>query len=64
MLRTSTEVGEPPLMLASSVDFVVKNAIASARRDRGHTDWLEIASPATVQRVREACRVMAADLAV
>jgi hypothetical protein len=37
---------------------------ASARRDRGHTDWFEIAAPATVQRVREAYRVEAADLAV
>jgi xanthine dehydrogenase/oxidase len=60
----SKEVGEPPLVLATSVYFAVKNAVASARRDRGHTDWFEIAAPATVQRVREACRVEAADLTI
>lgn len=60
----SKEVGEPPLVLAATVFGAVKNAIAAARADRGHTEWFRTDGPLTVQRVREACLVEAADLLV
>lgn len=60
----SKEVGEPPLVLAGSVYLALKNAIMAARADRGRTDWFLLEGPATVQRVREACLVEAADLVI
>lgn len=60
----SKEVGEPPLVLAATVFGAVKNAIVAARADRGHTEWFRTDGPLTVQRVREACLVEAADLTV
>lgn len=60
----SKEVGEPPLVLAATVFGAVKNAIAAARADRGHMEWFRTDGPLTVQRVREACLVEAADLLV
>jgi xanthine dehydrogenase/oxidase len=61
-LYSSKEVGEPPLVLAATAFFAVKHAILAARCDRGHTEWFALESPATVQRVREACLVTEADL--
>ena len=61
-LYSSKEVGEPPLVLAITAFFAVKHAVLAARRDRGHDEWFPLAAPATVQRVREACLVTAADL--
>ena len=57
LLRGAKEVGEPPLVLAGSVFFAVKHAIMSARKDQGCDEWFEMESPATVNRVREACKV-------
>jgi hypothetical protein len=34
--------GEPPLCLSVSVLFALKNAIDSARKDAGNTDWYQI----------------------
>ena len=42
-------------MLAATVYFAVKQAIYDARKDRGLTDWFMLRSPATVERVQEAC---------
>jgi xanthine dehydrogenase/oxidase len=63
-LLSSKEVGEPPLVLAVTAYFAVKHAVLAARRDRGHDEWFFLEAPATVQRVREACLVTAADLRV
>jgi xanthine dehydrogenase/oxidase len=63
-LLSSKEVGEPPLVLAVTAFFAVKHAVLDARRDRGHDEWFELESPATVQRVREACLVEADDLKI
>ena len=60
----SKEVGEPPLVLAATVFGAVKNAILAARQDRGEMGWFEVEGPLTVQRVREACLVEAADLLI
>jgi xanthine dehydrogenase/oxidase len=61
-LLSSKEVGEPPLVLAVTAYFAVKHAVLAARRDRGHDEWFFLEAPATVQRIREACLVEAADL--
>lgn len=62
LLLSSKGVGEPPLVLAASVHGAVKQAVMAARADRGHADWFELRSPATVERVREACLVEPGDL--
>ena len=48
-------VGEPPLFLAASVFFAIKEAIASARKDRGEEGVFLMDSPATCERIRLAC---------
>lgn len=52
---SSKGLGEPPLFLASSVFFAVKNAIYSARKDAGIDDIFQLNSPATPERIRMAC---------
>ena len=48
-------IGEPPLGLASSVFFAIKDAIESAREDAGVTGCFPLDSPATAERIRMAC---------
>lgn len=62
LLLSSKGVGEPPCVLAASVHSAVKQAVLAARKDRGHQDWFQLRSPATVERVREACAVEPGDL--
>jgi xanthine dehydrogenase/oxidase len=62
-LLSSKEIGEPPMTLAATAFFAVKQAVRAARADRGHNEWFQMDSPATVQRVREACLVQCKDLA-
>ncbi|MCP4151951.1 MAG: molybdopterin-dependent oxidoreductase, partial [bacterium] len=57
LLMAAKEVGEPPLVLASTVFFAIKRAILASRVERGKKEWFELQSPATVNRIREACRV-------
>ncbi|KAK4037119.1 hypothetical protein OUZ56_029159 [Daphnia magna] len=52
---SSKAVGEPPLFLASSVFFAIKDAIHSARTEAGITGNFTINSPATSERIRMAC---------
>jgi xanthine dehydrogenase/oxidase len=52
---SSRAIGEPPLVLATTVFFAIKHAILSARRDRGDTSWFELETPATVGRIQRAC---------
>ncbi|KAH9614387.1 hypothetical protein KSS87_007646 [Heliosperma pusillum] len=54
-IHSSKAVGEPPFFLASSVFFAIKDAIAAARAEAGHTDWFPLDSPATPERIRMAC---------
>ena len=53
-IQSSKSTGEPPLVLANSVYFAIRHAVAAARADLGHTDWFELDSPATVERVQRA----------
>ncbi|XP_019862049.1 PREDICTED: xanthine dehydrogenase/oxidase-like [Amphimedon queenslandica] len=52
----SKAVGEPPLFLAGSVFFAIKDAIRSARISRGHHPVFDLWAPATAERIRLACK--------
>ncbi|HEX8748636.1 MAG TPA: molybdopterin cofactor-binding domain-containing protein, partial [Pyrinomonadaceae bacterium] len=54
---SSRALGEPPLVLATTVFFAIKHAIMSARRDQGDTGWFEMETPASVGRIQRACLV-------
>ncbi|XP_063994922.1 xanthine dehydrogenase-like [Diachasmimorpha longicaudata] len=54
-IYSSKAVGEPPLFLAASVFFAIKNAIQDARRDGKATCKFRLDSPATSARIRTAC---------
>ncbi|XP_046388160.1 xanthine dehydrogenase-like [Ischnura elegans] len=52
---SSKAVGEPPLALAMSVFFAIKDAITSARSESGLSGPFRLDSPATSARIRMAC---------
>lgn len=53
--KCTTAVGEPPLVLASSVFHATKDAIYAARSDHGLDDFFILDSPATTERIRMLC---------
>ncbi|XP_041418514.1 xanthine dehydrogenase/oxidase isoform X3 [Xenopus laevis] len=48
-------VGEPPLFLSSSIFFAIKEAITAARAESRITGPFRLDSPATPERIRNAC---------
>ncbi|XP_020627784.1 xanthine dehydrogenase/oxidase-like isoform X2 [Orbicella faveolata] len=52
---SSKAVGEPPLFLASSVFYAIKDAVMAARRESGVEGIFRLDSPATSERIRMAC---------
>ena len=48
-------IGEPPLGLATTVFFAIKDAIAAARNDVGLDGPFPLDCPATAERIRMAC---------
>lgn len=48
-------MGEPPLFLAASVFYAIKDAIAAARRESGLKGPFRLDSPASAERIRNAC---------
>jgi xanthine dehydrogenase/oxidase len=60
---SAKEVGEPPLVLANSVFFAVKDAVRASRVERGLPGMFRMDAPATVEEVRRACEVSVDDLA-
>jgi xanthine dehydrogenase/oxidase len=54
-ILSSKEVGEPPLVLATSVFLAVKNAVRASRLERGLPGLFVLDAPATVDAVSEAC---------
>ncbi|CAK1540585.1 unnamed protein product [Leptosia nina] len=52
---SSKAVGEPPLFLAASVFFAIKEAIRAARLDAGVNPDFVLEAPATCARIRMAC---------
>ena len=61
-LFSSKDVGEPPLVLATSVFLAVKAAIRSSRVERGLSPLFQLEAPATVQEVRRASEVSLEDM--
>lgn len=56
-LLSAKDVGEPPLVLASSVFFAIKAAVRASRLERGLPGLFQMDAPATVQEVRAALQV-------
>ncbi len=54
-IARSRGVGEPPLFMASSVFFAIRDALKAARRQHGEVGVLSLQSPATPERVRVSC---------
>ena len=54
-MYSSKGIGEPPLFLASSVFFAIKDAITAARKERGLDLIFKLDAPATAERIRMAC---------
>ncbi|CAL1688978.1 unnamed protein product [Lasius platythorax] len=52
---SSKAVGEPPLFLASSAFFAIKEAIKAARKDMNIHGHFRLDAPATAARIRDAC---------
>jgi xanthine dehydrogenase/oxidase len=53
---SSKAIGEPPLFLASSVFFAIKEAIEAARKEENLDPHFYMQSPATSARIRMACQ--------
>uniref|UniRef100_A0A8C4EZL1 Xanthine dehydrogenase n=1 Tax=Dicentrarchus labrax TaxID=13489 RepID=A0A8C4EZL1_DICLA len=51
----SKAVGEPPLFLAASVFYAIKDAISAARVESGISGPFRLDSPASAERIRNAC---------
>lgn len=49
-------VGEPPLFLAASVFFAIKDAVVAYRKESNAGVDFQFHSPATVERIRLACQ--------
>lgn len=57
-IYASKAVGEPPLFLASSIFFAIKDAIRAARAQHGDNNakqLFQLDSPATPEKIRNAC---------
>uniref|UniRef100_K7FMW0 Xanthine dehydrogenase/oxidase n=1 Tax=Pelodiscus sinensis TaxID=13735 RepID=K7FMW0_PELSI len=54
-IYASKAVGEPPLFLSASVFYAIKDAIFAARAESGLTQPFRLDSPATPERIRNAC---------
>ncbi|KAI4895470.1 hypothetical protein NFI96_023969, partial [Prochilodus magdalenae] len=52
---SSKAVGEPPLFLAASLFYAIKDAITAARAESGLSGPFRLDSPATPERIRNAC---------
>lgn len=55
-IYSSKAVGEPPLFLAASAFFAIKEAILAARKDAHVDPNFMLMSPATSERIRMACQ--------
>ncbi|GAB1868637.1 xanthine dehydrogenase [Camponotus japonicus] len=54
-IYSSKAVGEPPLFLASSAFFAIKEAIKAARKDMNIHGYFRFDAPATAANIRNAC---------
>ena len=54
-IYSSKGVGEPPILLATTAFFALKQACMAYRQQQGLSDYFTLHSPATVERLRMAC---------
>jgi xanthine dehydrogenase/oxidase len=53
---SSKATGEPPLVLATTAFFAIKQAILAARQDHANDSaWFDLDAPATTERIRAVC---------
>lgn len=50
-------VGEPPMCLGYGVVLALRQAITAARTLAGNTDWFDISTPLTVEKIQQLCLV-------
>ena len=55
-VHSSKGVGEPPLYLGHAVYWALHEAVKAARKDEQIGGYLQMTLPATVERLRVACR--------
>jgi len=55
-IYSSKAIGEPPLFLASSIFFAIKEAIGAARKEENLCPHFYLPAPATSARIRMACQ--------
>lgn len=55
VVYSSKGIGEPPLFLAASVYFAIKEAIKASRKQNKLSSLFRLDSPATAERIRMAC---------
>lgn len=56
-VKSSKVTGEPPLCLSYAVPLALRQAVASARADRGVTGWFRMDTPLTIERLQQHCLV-------
>lgn len=61
-VKSSKGIGEPPLVLANTVFFAIKQAILAFYKDVGHKGWVEMTAPATIDKIQTACHVAIKDM--
>ncbi|CAF0920067.1 unnamed protein product [Rotaria sordida] len=54
-IYSSKGIGEPPILLATSAFFALKQACQAYRKQQGLSDYFTLHSPATVERLRMVC---------
>ncbi|XP_069839452.1 aldehyde oxidase 1-like [Dendropsophus ebraccatus] len=54
-IYSSKGIGEPAVFLGSAVYFAIKDAVSSARTERGLSNIFTLKSPATTEKIRMAC---------
>jgi xanthine dehydrogenase/oxidase len=54
-IHSSRGIGEPPILLSSSVVFALRAAVSAAREQNGYREFHEMHLPYTSERVRMAC---------
>ncbi|XP_043234925.1 indole-3-acetaldehyde oxidase-like [Amphibalanus amphitrite] len=53
----SKATGEPPLCTTYAAISALRQAVAEARKDAGHTDWTQLDAPGTVEKAQTACQL-------
>lgn len=57
IVYSSKGIGEPPLLLATTVHKALRAAILSARKDRSLSAFVQLDTPVTPAKIRQACTI-------